>query len=240
MLVIPVWKRYALTRIMLQQLQTTFRLCEWGGVHANAVVIGDDANLTVAEDLGFCVLESENLLGKKYNDGHEFSVEQGYDVSLHCNSDQAFQPSLLRRMAHADDNKIIRSHYLTAIHKSGEKAISYRNPVWAFNAFPTKLLAKNPRPMHDKIMKMCDSAAVMGVLHANPHALDIDVGYSYFEAIQFESETQLTPWERHVLVATKTSSGEEGPVPWDAIELIHGKWFQSELLQFYNSRAQIA
>ena len=58
-LVIPVWKRYTLTRIMLENLQNTFIHCYKKGIEANAVVIGDDANLTVADSLGMGVIESE-------------------------------------------------------------------------------------------------------------------------------------------------------------------------------------
>lgn len=235
-LVIPVWKRYALTRIMLENLKNTFYFCQARNVMAHAVVIGDDANLDVATDLDFSAIESENLLGKKYSDGHQFAVESGFDVSLHCNSDQAFNFDLLCRMANAPDDKIIQSHYLTAIHKSGERAISYRNPVWAFNAFPTKLLANNPRPVPDHVLRNCDTASVRGVCEANPNVGTFDVRGGYFDAIQFESDNQMTPWERHVMVASKTNSGHEDGVPWDAIELIHGKWFLSSIIQFYESR----
>lgn len=121
MLVTPVFRRFELTRIMLEHRVETFKSAQALGVSCGCVVVGDAPNLAVAEGLGFDVIEAPNLLGSKYNDGHQFSVENGWGISFQVNSDQVFDPHLLLELSRSPDDKLIQTEWLTAVHGTGKR-----------------------------------------------------------------------------------------------------------------------
>lgn len=237
-LCMPVWGRRELTAILLRHLRVTFGAVE--AVECQCVVIGsDDDTLALAESLGFVALRAPNVLGSKYNDGHEWAFRNGYDVSFQVNSDQCFDPRLLERIAAAGTTgRLIQTRWLTAIHRDGRRAITTWNPIWSMKAYPTSLLAANPRPCPEHLDRMCDTGTHDGVVLANP---DLDpeqdveeIVLHPLETVQFESPTQLTPWSRHVMVALTTQRLEIKP-PWDLIAEVHGKNLVKELREFYRA-----
>lgn len=233
-LVTPVFRRFEMTRLMLEQRVRTFEAARRLGVECGCVVIGDDANLAVAEKLGFHVIEAPNRLGSKYNDGHEFAVNDGWDFSFQVNSDQVFDPELLVALSGCPDDQLIRTVWLSAAYRDGRKFISYRNPLWAMKAYPTKLLESVPRPCQEDAMSMCDSLVHAGVIHAHPSLETHTVVVGPLETIQFESGQQLTPWKRH-LYAGMLDSTFETSVPWPAIADIHGGDFVAKMKEFYQA-----
>jgi hypothetical protein len=74
--IVPVHGRFSLSAICLRQLRRTCdSLCE-NGVDATAVVIGDDANLDVARDLGFGIVKTGNeFVSQKYNHGIQLACD---------------------------------------------------------------------------------------------------------------------------------------------------------------------
>lgn len=232
MLVTPVYHRFKLTRLMLLQRMHTIAQAKAHGVEVGCVCIGDWENLAVAKGCGFDTIEAPNTLGRKYNDGHQFAVKKDYDISFQVNSDQVFDPRLLIEMAKSPDDKIIQTNWLTAIHESGTKALTYRNPLWSMNAYPTRLLAPYPRPCQEDLMSMCDSSVRWGVIAANPNVFVHEIGTGPLETVQFESSLQLTPWKRNVVVAAHSGVSEHR-VPWEGIALIHGEPFVAEMQEFY-------
>lgn len=229
----PVWGRFILTEIMLREWPRIFQEARDLGVECQAVLIGDDRNLDLGRELGYATIVAPNMLGSKYNDGHEWALAEGFDFSFQVNSDQVFDPRLLAAIAESPDDKMIQTRWLTSVHRDGRKAITTHNPLWAMTAYPTALLRNNPRPCDETLDRMCDTGVRMGVEVANPgvgvHEIDIDP----LETIQFESPTQLTSWGRHVLVALSNGT-TEFPVPWDAIRELHGEHLVKEVMSFYN------
>lgn len=232
LLVTPVFHRYELTRLMLIKRMDTLHEAKAHGVEVGCVCIGDWENLVVARECGFDTIEAPNILGSKYNDGHQFAVEEGYDISFQVNSDQVFDPRLFIEMAKSPDDKIIETRWLTAVHESGTKALTYQNPLWSMNAYPRQLLVANPRPCDETLMSMCDSSVRRGVIAANGVVYVHEVVTGPLETVQFESDFQLTPWKRNLTVA-KYFGVEEHPVPWEGIALIHGEPFTLSVQDFY-------
>lgn len=220
---------------MLEHRVKTFEEAESLGVEVQCVCIGDFENIELARSLGFIGIEAPNLLGSKYNDGHEYAVEFGYDFSFHVNSDQVFDPRLLHAIDQAPKDKLIQTRWMTAVHPLGNRAISYRNPLWAMKAYPTDLLARNPRPCEESIMRMCDTSTHDGVLRANPGVETLWLEVGPLETIQFESGFQVTPWKRHLMVAGLEKRGEI-PVMWDEIRELHGPELVDTMRQFYGLR----
>jgi len=233
--VTPVFRRFIMTRLMLEQRVKTFEEAASLGVECQCICVGDYENVELARSLGFLGILQDNVLGTKYNDGHQFAVEHDYDVSFHCNSDQVFDPQLLVQLTHAPQDKLIRTIWLTSVHDSGKKSLTYRDQKnWAMTAYPRKLLLNNPRPCQEDIMRMCDTSTHFGVVRANPGGLEthsVEVGP--LETIQFESGFQVTPWKNNFYRGLADGRTEQ-PVPWDDIGKLHGLEFLGKMRGFYN------
>jgi hypothetical protein len=77
-LVIPVHGREGLTRLCLEQKAYLVHELAGLGVEAHVLVVGDDANIDTARELGFETLERPNVhLGRKINDGFEWACREG-------------------------------------------------------------------------------------------------------------------------------------------------------------------
>jgi hypothetical protein len=231
----PVWGRAILTEILFRERVRTFEQARELGVECQCVVIGEGSDLELARSFGFPTIEAPNVLGRKYNDGHEWAVREGFDFSFQVNSDQTFDPRLLAAIAESPTDSFIQTRWLTSIHRDGEKAIATWNPLWAMRAYPLELLRRAPRPCNETLDRMCDSGVYEGVLRANPDAPTHEVVLHPMETIQFESPTQLTSWGRHVKVGLMTGTAETR-VPWEGITLQHGEAFTREIKDFYGVR----
>lgn len=142
--VVPVYRRFALTRICLEQLSRTCDELVVAGMSATAVVVGDDANLDVAEELAFDVVRQGNSpLGRKFNDGFEHAARcAGADFVVPIGSDNWIDSRLI--VGHLPDEGTIRAHRLCAIvDDRGERLarlrISYEGGD-GVRIFPTSLL----------------------------------------------------------------------------------------------------
>ncbi len=80
--VMPVHGRERLTGICLRQLYRTCEHLRENGVQASAVVVGDDANLDIAHELGFASVTRDNkYLSRKFNDGMQLACDPDYNPS---------------------------------------------------------------------------------------------------------------------------------------------------------------
>lgn len=231
--VIPVFRRFELTKILLEHyVHYTLPMSERLGVRVGVAVIGDDDNMRVAEQLNFHCKYSPNVLGAKYNDGHQLAVDLGYDFSLQANSDQVHHPELFRSIASSPNDALIRTTWMTFVHGTGKSSLSFPNAVWAMKAYPTDLLRTVPRPCAEDIMEMCDTSTHMGVAERHPDAPTHTVDEGLLQSIQFESGFQITPWRKNVRVAMTTGRGAL-PVPWGAIGQSYGEDLVREMKEFY-------
>lgn len=219
--------------ILLRERERTFERARTRGVECSTVLVGDDLKtLTAARRMGIPVIEAPNRLGSKYNSGHEWAVQHGYDFSFQTNTDQAFSEDLLVAIASSPSDKIVQTRWLTSVHRNGDRSITTYNPLWAMLAYPTALLRNNPRPCDETLESMCDTGVRQGILEANPGVETHEIEIGPLETIQFESPTQMTSWSRHLKVAIMNGNWERD-VPWAAIATQHGEDFAVEMASFY-------
>src|SRR4051812_9717831 len=86
-LVIPAWRRYAVTRLCLAQKQHLVAALAARGITCHVVVVADDDNLDIAASYGFATVEQQNVLGRKVNDGFQHCWERGADYVAFVGSD---------------------------------------------------------------------------------------------------------------------------------------------------------
>lgn len=236
LVVMPVFRRFALTKIILKNY------AEWTipnalrdhGVRVGVAVIGDDANIPEAQAYGFHTKISPNVLGAKYNDGHQMAVELGYDFSLQANSDQVHHSQLFRDIAESPNDAMIRTTWMTFVHGSGKTSLAFQNPEWAMKAYPTDLLRTVPRPCEEHIMEKCDRSTHLGVGERHPDAPEHTVNsYGPTQSIQFESGFQITAWRHWLRAASATGQGPF-TVPWSSIAQGYGADLMVAMKEFYS------
>jgi hypothetical protein len=77
---VPVAGRESLTGICLRQLRRTCDSLTHEGIDATAVIVGDDANLDTAHELGFATVERDNrYLSRKFNDAIQLACDPRYN-----------------------------------------------------------------------------------------------------------------------------------------------------------------
>lgn len=77
-LVVPVHGREGITRVCLEQKTHLAAELAASGIRLDVLVVGNDANLNTARELGFHTLERPNVpLGRKLNDGFEQACREG-------------------------------------------------------------------------------------------------------------------------------------------------------------------
>jgi hypothetical protein len=194
----PVWGRYELTAICLEQRRWLCDELKKEKIDAQAVIIGDDNNLEVAEALGFITVERDNeYLSRKFNDGYEAAWKHGFDYCYPVGSDSWLSPSQFHGQLGSDIP--IASHYYTLIHETGTKRIDCKITVPGGIGpliVPVRVLGKfDGRPIDVDLKRGCDNAARQRFVRA-----DIELKTredSQYEHTAFQSGvTQITDYER--------------------------------------------
>jgi hypothetical protein len=111
-LVIPAWRRYAVTRLCLAQKQQLVAALAARGITCHVVVVADDENLDIAAGFGFETVEQENVLGRKVNDGFEYACERGADYVGFVGSDDWLHENAFD---HLDDSRVCAGHRIAVV-----------------------------------------------------------------------------------------------------------------------------
>lgn len=155
----PVHGRTGLARLCMEQRRRMVDELAGYGIEAHVVIIGDDANLDSARELGFHVLERPNELGRKVNDGFEYACrEGGADFVTYIGSDDWCLASWFATLPPTD--RIKTSKWVAFVDPAGtaltvrEVAGSVGNAPWIL---PRELLARvGFRPAKDHRMSGID------------------------------------------------------------------------------------
>lgn len=92
--VTPAWQRYSLSEVCFQQRRWVIESLAKLGIEARCVVVADDENLDLARAQGFDVVEQSNeWLGRKFNDGIEHAVRRGAEWISPIGSDSWVDPA---------------------------------------------------------------------------------------------------------------------------------------------------
>lgn len=214
-LVVPAWRRLAVSRFVLAQHAWLIGELAARGLPANVVVIADDENLDIAAALGLHTLERPNeQLGRKINDGIQYAAEQGATWISFTGSDNWLHPDLFSAIAEADPRRppIVTGNTIATVDMVGAKLrrLVVRSrcgvppwliPIWALQ--PAKF-----RPIDDARERGIDGSLERGLrlrpewISHDPHDL---------ARIDFKTEENITPY---AAIARTLGIGQEEPDPW--------------------------
>lgn len=194
--VTPAYKRYELSAICFKQRAWMIDELKKLGIESNCVVIADDLNLELARANGFHEINAPNdYLGRKFNLGHEFAVQQGYDFSAPVGSDMFIDPSVFAGISY--DHEFYVTSYYAVLKSNGQRMATMRIPWGVLQFFSTKLSkALDNKPCSDRIPVGCDTHTRMRIVRKTGVDLTYTDGHQY-ECVSFQSEeTQITKFHR--------------------------------------------
>ncbi len=119
--VVPAYQRFELAAVCLRQLAATCGELLEHGIRATAVVVADDANLDVADELGFATVKQENLpFGRKWNDGIEYAARYlEVDYVVPFGTDNMVLPELIAAQVPKRKHAIGAHRRFTIVHQDG-------------------------------------------------------------------------------------------------------------------------
>ena len=161
----PAWQRFELTAVCLEQRKRAIAVLAEHGIEGRCVVIADDANLDIARDKGFDVVERDNQwLGRRFNDGYAYAGDHGATWIVPIGSDSWIDPAYFLPMP--DEGRIdrVRSSHLYAAVESTRMATCNvameRCPAGPY-VFHRDLLARAGfRPTKEELNKNLDSSTI--------------------------------------------------------------------------------
>ena len=169
--VVPAHGRVALSRICLTQLRNTCDQLAVFGIDASAVVVADDENLDTAACLGFWGYEQSNdFLGRKFNDGYELAARQGVDYVVPLGSDDWIHPDLIAG-ADLPKDRIRCARRLVMVEESGvwymRLKIAYEGGI-GMRITPTELLSPvGYRPCGEDRKRAIDTHTLRALMTAH-------------------------------------------------------------------------
>lgn len=224
------WRRFAITRLVLEQRQ---RLCgelAARGVDAVSLIVADDENLDIAREYGCETVEAPNSpLGAKWNTGLQHAARTGADFVVWIGSDDWIHPDVFdpligrntgspaivtgRRLGIVD----IRTGMLQRLSSPSQ----YGAIPWLIDA--RLLRTKNAEPLPPKLDRGLDGALVRGLrLGRLPFTWEWHDPHD-FRCIDFKTETNITPYEG---LARNIGVGDPEPA-WPAL----AAWFPADLVE---------
>lgn len=227
-LVIPCWRRLAVTRLCLAQKKHLIDGLAARGITASVVVVAADENLDIAAEYGFDTVEQKNVLGLKVNDGIEYACDQGADYVSFVGSDDWIHPDFFDPIAcycgeintrhcpahgQSDRPPLIAGHYISIIdmHKGTLRRLGVRGPEGVSPyLIPRWMLEPSGfRPVDDKAERGMEGLLRLGlpvgidrVFH-DPHQLT---------RIDFKTGENMTPYAR---ISNVLGYGPEIEQPWE-------------------------
>lgn len=174
--VMPVYGRLPLARICMRQLRRTCDQLTENGVHASAVVVGDDDNLAAASSLGFATVRRDNrFLSRKFNDGIQAALDPQWnphpaDYVVPIGSDDWVDWQLftdLPRPGHMHGFQ-----RLSFVREDGleitESVVDYTGGC-GIRIYPRQLMAKvGYRPADEDRTRACDTSILVNLRRAVP------------------------------------------------------------------------
>lgn len=170
---VPVNGRFALTKACLRTLRWTCDQLYAIGVDASAVVMGDDANLAVAQDLGFGTVVAANVpLGRKWNDGYQLATDpelnpRPADWVMPIGSDDWIDPKLVLTVPTVPADTIVCFKQAAFVSDDGKRLsrckITYEGGV-GLRLIPSSLVAKvGYRPADESKNRALDTSTLKGL-----------------------------------------------------------------------------
>lgn len=211
--VTPAWQRYELTAICLEQRQRAIEELARHGITSQCVVIADDDNLDTARSLGFDTVEQSNdWLGRKFNDGIERAARHGADWIVPIGSDSWIDPAYFLPLP---DSRVTRSSGMYAVVETERMAylkVGERNPAGPHMIHRSRLPA-SLRPAADEKNRYIDSSTLAGLTDLRWEFRDLHP----LQYIGFRQEPLITPYSR----LWKAWGTRESSDPWNDLLTVY-------------------
>lgn len=212
--VTPVWGRVQLTAVCLLQRRLVIDELATHGVEARCVVVGDDANLSVARELGFDVVEQDNeYLGRKFNDGIEHAARAGATWVVPIGSDSWIDPAYFLPLPAPGETRTSACYAAVTADRIGYlRVLPDDRGAGPYLLHRDLLEPSGFRPADDLLRRYIDSSTVRGL--AGPvRWVHRDVHEAQY--IGFRGTPTLTPYQRLV---DRWGTGEADD-PWQRLAL---------------------
>lgn len=213
--VTPAHGRLELSAVCYDQRVHVIQTLSAKGIEARCVVVADDENLDLARERGFDVVEQSNdALGRKFNDGMEFAARQGAEWIVPIGSDSWIDPAYFDGL----HSRFVRtSNAYCAVTSSRLAELSVRDGKGAGPyVFPRSVLAPSGfRPADDRLVRHIDSSTVRGVQRSLRHPIPWTRSYEIhpYQYIGFRGTPTLTPYQTLV----RAWGRRENHDPWSIL-----------------------
>jgi hypothetical protein len=161
----PAWKRYELSAVCFDQRVRVMETIRESGNEAHCVVVADDGNLDLARERGFDVVVQDNQwLGRKFNDGIEYAARHGATRIVPIGSDSWIDPAYFLPMP--KDPMVTRTsplYCVVTVDRLGEVAVTDGKGAGPFMFHRYVLRGKKFRPARDDISHGVDSSTIKGI-----------------------------------------------------------------------------
>jgi len=214
--VIPAYKRVELSEICFEQIQRACTVMQGAGISTTCVVIADDANLDIAEQLGWRTIRHSNLLGSKLNAGYQLAAEEDADYVCPLGSDSWIEPRRFFELPQFGQLLCTRNY--TVVNKQATKRmqlnVGYRGGVGS-RVIPIDMLKEcSYRPLEDRLMRGADTATLATIEKSHK----VEFVYSELhpmEVLSFQSDIQLN---RYAQLKEAFLVKEKKSEPFDGLE----------------------
>lgn len=209
--VTPAFDRYELSELCCDQRLDVIATLAEHGIEARCVVVADDANLDIARARGFDVVEQSNeWLGRKFNDGIEFAGKAGADFIVPIGSDSWIDPAYFLPQLAGNAVLTAEGYCHVTADRLGEARITHARGVGPF-VFPRALLEPTRfRPSVEKTKSGVDSATVRGIIRKYGQITWQMRDLHPFQYIGFRVQPMITPFAQLM----KYWGIEEHADPW--------------------------
>src|SRR5262245_39573794 len=171
--VTPAWRRYDLTRVVMEQRRHIVDELAATGVDVRQVVIADDDNLDIAAGFGFDTLRRPNYaLGRRFNDGIQYAAQHGAEWIVPIGSDSFLDPAYLLPLP--EPGLVMRTSHLYAIAEPGRLGqckVMTPHGVGPY-MIPRVALPSTLRPASDHRRKGVDGSTLRGLRRTHTDYVD--------------------------------------------------------------------
>lgn len=192
--VTPAWQRYALTEVCLAQRARVIKTLAQHGVEAHCVVVADDENLDIAAGFGFAtVLQDNEWLGRKFNDGMEYAGQHGATWIVPIGSDSWIDPAYFLPLPEFRYTRTSSHYCVVESDRMAELAVRDGKGAGPYMFHRGLMLRNGFRPAKDELERGIDGSTIRGLgglprwKHRPLHP------YQY---VGFRGVPHLSPYER--------------------------------------------
>jgi hypothetical protein len=242
---VPVHGRHNLTRICLTHLGRTCDHLMNAGVDATAVVIGDDASLEVAYELGFATVERDNrYLARKFNDGIQLACDPQHnpkpaDYVVPCGSDDWVDHRLFLDLPPADT--MVGFQRLAIVREDGQEITSRTIATLGgtgIRIYPRQLMEPlDFRPADEDRKRACDTSILTNLRHKHGDKMKVMHHHLHdHQIVDWKSaDQQLNTYE-----SLRVFRGSDAADPFTVLADVYPQDLLGEMRDHYAVQALVA